>query len=130
QYYELTRALRYQLHVNFYRYYFLTHAITNIQSQLASLGDLIDFYKQQYDKGNISLQELTRLNTTHFGITSRVNEIQSELVGVQETLKILLSDNRTIWPLTTTTSIPTIPVVTLAELQDKALVNRPEMKTV
>jgi cobalt-zinc-cadmium efflux system outer membrane protein len=129
QYYELTRAIRYELHVNFYRYYFLNHAITNIQSQLGLLRDLIDVYQQQYHKGNISLQELTRLNTTHFGMTSRVNEIQSELVGIQETLKILLSDDRTVWPIIANTEIPAIPVVTLSELQDRALVNRPELKT-
>jgi cobalt-zinc-cadmium efflux system outer membrane protein len=130
QFYEMVRSLRYELHVSFYRYFFLTHAIKNIQSQLSHLRNLIDVYQQQYDKGNISLQELTRLTTTHFAMNSQVNEIQSELVGIQETLKILLADDRLVFPVIDENAVPSLPAITLAQLQQTALENRPEIKTV
>jgi cobalt-zinc-cadmium efflux system outer membrane protein len=130
QYYEVVRSLRYQLHVNFHRFFFLNHAITNIRSQLNLLHNLIDVYQQQYSKGNISLQELTRLNTTQFAINSQVNDIQSELVGIQQALKILLSEDKVIWPQLTASSLPVLPLLTLGELQRRALANRPEITTV
>src|SRR5690606_28399019 len=61
EYEVLARSLRYELHVTFSRYYYLNNAVSNIDSQLRLLKDLIHVYTEQYQKGNISLQELTRL---------------------------------------------------------------------
>ena len=132
EYYELVRSLKYELHVSYYRYYFLHHAIISIRSQLGLLKDLIEVYKAQYAKGNISLQELTRLNSTYFGINNQVNETQTELVSLQETLQILLSDEHIILPAPGAQDkvIPTLPPVTFPELVSKALDNRPEMKII
>lgn len=132
EYYELVRSLKYELHVSYYRYYFLHHAISSIQSQLGLLKDLIEVYKAQYAKGNISLQELTRLNSAYFAMNNQVNETQTELVGLQETLQILLSDDRTILPVPGPQDkvIPALPPVSFPELVSKALDSRPEMKII
>jgi outer membrane protein, heavy metal efflux system len=131
QYYELARNLKYELHARYYRMYFLNHAIASIRSQLVLLKDLIEVYTAQYEKGNISLQELTRLNAVYFGINDQVNDTQAELMRLQESLQILLSDNRMIWPAPAPDEniFPDLDTsVLLPVLQDRALVNRPEIK--
>lgn len=132
EYYEMVRSLKYELHVSYYRYYFLHHAIISIGSQLGLLKDLIEVYKAQYAKGNISLQELTRLNSAYFAMNNQVNETQTELVGLQETLQILLSDDRTVLPVPGPQDkvIPSLPPVSFPELVSKALDSRPEMKII
>lgn len=129
QYYELARSLRYELHVSYYRYYFLNHAITNIRSRLNLLQNLIGIYEQQYVKGNISLQELTRLKSVYFDINNQVNTTQADVIRLQEKLQVLLADDRIISPaiedagaIATTSTLKTLP-----ELIDLSLQNRPEI---
>lgn len=132
QYYELVRSLKYQLHVSYYRYYFLNNAIVNIHSRLALLKNLISIYEQQYTKGNISLQELTRLKSTYFDINNQVNDTQAEMVHLQEDLQLILADDRVIQPVVSGNEGIDVepPVQTLPELIDRSLENRPELKEV
>lgn len=130
EYLELARSLRYQLHVSYYRYHFLGKAITNIQSQLALLKSLIDIYSDQYRKGNISLQELTRLNTTYFTISNQVSEVQQELASLQGALQVLLAENMIVVPTEADSETPDISLMTLDELAEQGVRNRPEMRTI
>lgn len=50
QYEALARSLRYELHVTFYRYYYLNRAVSSIDSQLKLLKNLIKVYSEQYQK--------------------------------------------------------------------------------
>lgn len=129
QFQELVRSLKYELHTSFYRYHFLRRAIGNIRSQLDLLRNLIDVYGDQYRKGNISLQELTRLNTTYFTINREVKDVQQELVKLQEALRILLAEGRYIIPLTDGTDEIDVTGRSLADMVSRALENRPEIKT-
>lgn len=132
QYYELVRSLKYQLHVSYYRYYFLNNAIVNINSRLTLLKNLIGIYEQQYTKGNISLQELTRLKSTYFDINNQVNGTQAEMVRLQQDLQLMLAEDRVIQPVVPGSEGIDIepPVQTLPELIDRSLQNRPELKEV
>lgn len=130
QYYELARSLKYELHVSFYRYFYLNNAIVNIRSRLDLLKNLISIYELQYNKGNISLQELTRLKSTYFEINNKVNDTQAELVRLQENLKVLLADDRAIAPRREATDgvVAILPALTLPQLLEKSMENRPEIK--
>lgn len=128
QFQELARALKHELHIAFYRYHFLDNAISNIRSQLGLLKRLIDVYGEQYRKGNISLQELTRLNTTYFTINSQVTDVQRELVSLQERLKILLAEERYVLPVDDAPNPMEVTHLSLPLLIEKALENRIEIK--
>lgn len=128
EYEALARALRYELHVTFSRYYYLNNAVSNIDSQLRLLKDLIHVYTEQYQKGNISLQELTRLNTTYFNINKQVKDVQQEQIRLQETLKILLSEERYVIPEALSLSLYTASDLKLEELVAYALAGRPEVR--
>jgi cobalt-zinc-cadmium efflux system outer membrane protein len=130
QYYELARSLKYELHVSFYRYYYLNNAIVNIRSRLDLLKNLISIYELQYNKGNISLQELTRLKSTYFEINNKVNDTQTELVRLQENLKVLLADERAVSPVRSVSDavVAPLPAATLPQLVERSMENRPEIK--
>lgn len=128
QYQQLVRSLKYELHTSFYRFHFLNNAIMNITSQLTLLKNLIDVYGEQYRRGNISLQELTRLNTTYFTINSQVKEVQQELAALQETLRILLVDDRYIFPLAEEFGAVDLGNQNFDALLERALDSRPELK--
>src|SRR5690606_2917730 len=128
EYEVLARSLRYELHVTFSRYYYLNNAVSNIDSQLRLLKDLIHVYTEQYQKGNISLQELTRLNTTYFNINKQVKDVQQEQIRLQETLKILLSEERYVIPEALSLSLYTASDLKLEELVAYALAGRPEVR--
>lgn len=128
QYATLARALGYELHITFYRYYFLNRAVNSIDSQLKLLKNLIQVYSEQYQKGNISLQELTRLNTTYFNINKQVKDVQQEQVRLQETLRILLAEERFVLPEDPTPPTYALTGVTLETLVASALIERPEIK--
>lgn len=130
EFYDLARSLRYELHVAFYRHYFLNRAINNIQSQMALLRNLIKVYQQQYEKGNISLQELTRLNTTYFNINNQVNQARVDLLEVQKKLKVLLAERSTVRPVVSDFTAPSLTNVTLDDLQQRAVTNRPDLKAI
>lgn len=130
QFDELARVLKYELHVSFYRYFFLNNAISNISSRLALLKNLITIYEQQYIKENISLQELARLKSVYFEINNQVNETRTELVRLQERLQLLLSDTRVILPapIAEETVIASLSDWKLEDLQQRSIRNRPEIK--
>lgn len=128
QYDQLVRSLRFELHVTFSRYHFLKSAVENIDSQLKLLKNLISIYSEHYKKGNVSLQNLTRLNTTYFTINDQVKDAQQELINLQQTLKILLSEERTVLPDNPGPVFHPPSALTVEELVSRALVARPEVK--
>lgn len=130
EYEALVRSLRHELHVAFHRYYFLNSAVNNIDSQLKLLKNLIRVYSEQYEKGNISLQELTRLNTTYFSINKQIKDVQLEQVKLQETLRILLAEDRFVLPYATSFRSYDITGIVIDDLIVQALAERPEIKSV
>lgn len=130
QYQELLRTLKYELHTAYYRYYFLNTAISNITSQLYLLKGLIDVYEIQYQKGNISLKELARLMSVYFEINNQVNDSKVEMIELQEKLKILLAEDKMIFPTPTSYEIKlntNNTLFTIENIKEKALYNRPEI---
>lgn len=128
QYEALAQSLRYELHVAYSQYYFLNNAVNSIDSQLKLLRDLIRVYGEQYEKGNVSLQELTRLNSTYFSINKQIKDVQQEQIMLQETLKILLAEDRTVVPQDPGPITYPLSGLTIDGLITRALQGRPEIK--
>lgn len=128
EYETLVRSLRYELHATFSRYHFLNRAVNSIDSQLKLLSNLILVYGEQYNKGNISLQELARLKTTHFNINKQIKDVQQEQIRLQQTLRILLSEDGFILPEDPGPTTYPLAGLTLDALIDRAMTARPEVK--
>lgn len=130
EYAEVAAALRFELHSKLYRQFYLGRAVTAITSQLDLLKGVVDAYGDQFDKGNVSLKEVARLRTAYFQLNDERTRLRQELNGIQEDLRTLLMDDRTVIAspmareLTPIRPLPqdSLSLIALAEA------NRPQLK--
>ncbi len=127
EYAELVAALRLRLHSNAYGQYYAQRSITAIASQLALLKKLQDSYGVQYEKGNVSLKEATRLRTAFFALNEQRMELQRQLNAIQQELRQLLADPRVllITPSPAELMLPSAPSMPSDSLIALAKKNRP-----
>ena len=92
-FYELIRTLKYELRTTFFDTYYLIESLRVYNREINSLSKLIDVYASQYNKGNVSLMETTRLKAFLFGLESEKNEITNQLLEKQADLNVFLGNN-------------------------------------
>ncbi|MFT3886171.1 MAG: TolC family protein [Flavobacteriales bacterium] len=126
QYAELSAALRYQLHADLYRQYFVRRALTEISSQLELLRGVVVAYAVQAEKGNVSLKESTRLHASYFDLNDQRVQLEKEENALQQELRLLLADDRPIACTPTAGEIAPMRMLPADSLQlmNTALTNR------
>jgi cobalt-zinc-cadmium efflux system outer membrane protein len=132
QFFDLLRTLKFELHESFYALYFLRRSTLIYDKEIESLESLIHLYRAQYDKGNISLAELSRLESLNFTLKNERLELIQDIADRQGDLILLMGDafSRTI--------IPDVPenintkmkgfTVDYQQLLDSTLANRYDLK--
>lgn len=79
QFFDLMRTLRFELANNFYGLYFTSQKRNALEKQIGPLSDLASAYEQQWQKGNVSLKELSRLKALLFKLeTERLSLVNQE----------------------------------------------------
>jgi len=129
EYAELASTLRLRLHSDLHEQFYTGHALATISSQLDLLKGLVDAYGQQYQNGNVSLKEVTRLRASYFDLNDQRMGLERQLNGLQEDLHILLNDQRTIISQPVAAEvllIRTLPMDSIA-LIAQAMKNRPQV---
>ena len=128
QYFELARALKYQLHSNYYHLYYLQESVRAISAQLQLLQEIVGKYEEQYKKGNISLKDYTRLRSALFQLSNEKSSLERDIITAQQTLRILLLEDGFIQPQVGAhdQQVPKQLKESLAELKARAHKNRPE----
>ena len=96
EYAELAASLRMQLHGALYQQYYALRSITAISSQLELIKKLQEGYGEQYEKGNVSLKEATRLRTAFFALNQQRVALRQQAIGAQQQLRDLLVETRTV----------------------------------
>lgn len=124
EYGELAAALRLQLHTALYDQYYTRRSLAAIGSQLALLKQLQQAYGQQYEQGNVSLKEVTRLRTAFFALNEQRTALHRELNSTQQQLRDLLAETRPILATPTTTELElptgiTLPADTLVAMAQR-----------
>lgn len=71
QFEEVMRTLRQELNEKFVQVYFLSKSISIYEKEVNSLQELLAGMKQQQEKGNISLMEMSRLESMLFSLKKR-----------------------------------------------------------
>ena len=87
QFEEVMRTLRQELNEKFVQVYFLSKSI----SIYDSLQELLAGMKLQQEKGNISLMEMSRLESMLFSLKKEKNERENELLTLRGELNVLLN---------------------------------------
>ena len=72
QFEEVLRTLRQELNERFVQTYFLSKSIAIYEKEIISLQNLLAGMKVQQEKGNISLMEISRLESMLFSLTHEV----------------------------------------------------------
>lgn len=91
QFQEVVRTLRQELNETFVEVYFLNKTIAIYDKEIMSLGNLLIGMKQQQDKGNISLMEVSRLESLLFSLKKEKNEQERDLFATRSELNLLLN---------------------------------------
>ena len=91
QFEEVMRTLRQELNEKFVQVYFLSKSISIYEKEVNSLQELLAGMKQQQEKGNISLMEMSRLESMLFSLKKEKNERENELLTLRGELNVLLN---------------------------------------
>ena len=91
QFEEVMRTLRQELNEKFVEVYFLSKSIAIYEKEVNSLQVLLGGMKVQQEKGNISLMEISRLESMLFSLKKDKNERESDLLTTRGELNLLLN---------------------------------------
>ena len=91
QFEEVMRTLRQELNEKFVEVYFLSKSIAIYEKEVNSLQALLGGMKIQQEKGNISLMEISRLESMHFSLRKEKNERENDLLTTRGELNLLLN---------------------------------------
>lgn len=91
QFEEVMRTLRQELNEKFVEVYFLSKSIAIYEKEVKSLQVLLGGMKIQQEKGNISLMEISRLESMLFSLRKEKNERENDLLTTRGELNLLLN---------------------------------------
>ena len=91
QFEEVMRTLRQELNEKFVEVYFLSKSIAIYEMEVNSLQVLLGGMKIQQEKGNISLMEISRLESMLFSLRKEKNERENDLLTTRGELNLLLN---------------------------------------
>ena len=130
EYYDLSRSLKYQLHRSFFTVCYMSRAVAVIDNQLGLLYETLKGYKGQYQKGNISMKDYSRLEASYLELSNDKTGIIDEINENEKNLRVILADTRFILPcpLNTEPAKYRNPGLKLPDLIALAIENRPDYK--
>ena len=88
QFEEVMRTLRQELNEKFVEVYFLSKSIAIYEKEVNSLQALLGGMKIQQEKGNISLMEISRLESMLFSLRKEKNERENDLLTTRGELNL------------------------------------------
>ena len=91
QFEEVMRTLRQELNEKFVEVYFLSKSIAIYEKEVNSLQVLLGGMKVQQEKGNISLMEISCLESMLFSLKKEKNERENDLLTTRGELNLLLN---------------------------------------
>lgn len=91
QFEEVMRTLRQELNEKFVEVYFLSKSIAIYEKEVNSLQALLGGMKILQEKGNISLMEISRLESMLFSLRKEKNERENDLLTTRGELNLLLN---------------------------------------
>ena len=91
QFEEVMRTLRQELNEKFVEVFFLSKSIAIYEKEVNSLQVLLGGMKIQQEKGNISLMEISRLESMLFSLRKEKNERENDLLTTRGELNLLLN---------------------------------------
>lgn len=130
QFYDLLRALKLELRINYFGYYYSKTTLQTYEEQLRTLEQTINAFEEQQQKGNIPLKDLLRLKSLYFQLNNERTELLVQKLQYANNLKILLQSEVPIYPIAQSSERQTYQPgnLNLNELLNDATANRSDLK--
>lgn len=90
QFEEVLRTLRGELKSKFIDLYYTQKSVSVYDREIGYLSTLLNVYKEQSAKGNVSLLEKSRIQALLLSLQQERNDLSNELVTLQGDLRLLL----------------------------------------
>jgi outer membrane protein, heavy metal efflux system len=131
-FYDLIRTLSFELNTRFYSLYFAQQNVAMYESGINRLKGLVDAYKEQYQKNNIPLKEVIRLQSFMVEMEQELSLLRREIYEHQGALKSIIGDNSISYVVSVANQanfekVSSLPL-SLATLFETAEVNRYDLK--
>jgi cobalt-zinc-cadmium efflux system outer membrane protein len=94
---DLLRNLRYQLRTSFYDLYYQQQSLRVYDQEISSFKHTAELYQQQFQKGNIALKEVVRLQAFLFDLQNERQELLRNMADNQTDLHVLLRNENDSW---------------------------------
>lgn len=131
QFEEVLRTLRSELKTKFIDLYYTRKSLTVYEKEIDFLEKLLTVYKEQKEKGNISLLEKSRIQALLLALQKERNETADQSTSLQADIRLLLgfSPGEAFEPLLDETALDRIDLTTVpfAELAGR-MSGRPDIK--
>ncbi len=132
QYELLAKQLKYAVHSSYFTIYYLQKSIDKTTTETAKLKTIINALKVQYDKGNVTLNELIRITASYNSLSSDILELQTSIYQEKNNLRtlLLLGGGTDFTPTPTTTELNkySLSLTSLPDIIQKAQEQHPEIK--
>ncbi|WP_102408746.1 TolC family protein [Parabacteroides bouchesdurhonensis] len=90
QFEEILLTLRSELRNKFIELYYTQKSKRIYDREIESLSQILAIYKEQNEKGNISMMEKTRIQALLFSIQQERNDVDNQIISLQGDLKLLM----------------------------------------
>jgi cobalt-zinc-cadmium efflux system outer membrane protein len=133
QFDDLMRTLLFALRSDFYQLHYGLQSLKLFDEEIASLKDIVTGFESQYQKGNISLRDITRVRALLFSMQNDRLALATDLRETLSEFSGLLNNPKPVWykPTVNETEVATkynATAVNLSDLLTQALSNRPDLK--
>jgi cobalt-zinc-cadmium efflux system outer membrane protein len=90
QYELLAQQMKYVVHNSFFTIYYLQKSIDKTGIEISKIRNIIDALKTQYNKGNVTLNELIRVTATYNSLSNSMLDLTNSINEEKNNLSVLL----------------------------------------
>jgi cobalt-zinc-cadmium efflux system outer membrane protein len=133
QFDDLIRTLLFALRTDFYTIKYGVESLKIIDEQIGTMGNTISEFEGLYQKGSVSLREITRMRALLFSLQNDRLSLVTSLEQTQNELRLLLNNPKFTWylPIFDEQEISqkyNTEGLSLSDAINQALGNRPDLK--
>ncbi len=133
-FYELLRALKYELHTDFYSLYYLQRSLKFYDETIPSVKKTVASTELLYSSRSILLSDVVRLKSLLFSLESDRLNIKNQISDVENDLHVLLRDSTSVnsyfIPVVNTNTIDSLSLskISLDDVLESAVDDRPDLR--
>ncbi len=133
QFDDLIRTLLLALRSDFYQINYELKSLRLFNEEIKTLSVIVENFETQYQKGNISLRDITRTRALLFSLQNDRLSLANNLIQLQNEFSVLLNNSKSAWykPFINETEITNkypLSKIVLSDLISQALASRPDLK--